>query len=141
MSTFSEAFPNSTKVYVDGPLGVRVPMREIELAGGEPALRVYDTSGPQDHDVNHGLPRLRAPWTGCRRNDPCVTQLHYARKGEITPEMEFIAIREGLPVELIRDEVARGRAIIPANINHLELEPMIIGRHFLVKISEFPALD
>ena len=64
-----------------------------------------------------------------------MTQLHYARKGEITPEMEFIAVREGLPAEFVRDEVARGRAIIPANINHLELEPMIIGRNFLVKIN------
>ena len=64
-----------------------------------------------------------------------MTQLHYARKGEITPEMEFIATREGLPAEFVRDEVARGRAIIPANINHPELEPMIIGRNFLVKIN------
>src|SRR5687767_15047192 len=138
MSTFSEAFPNSTKIYVEGPRDVRVPMREIRLGGpgsSEPPLRVYDTSGPQDHDVKAGLPKLRAPWIGCRRNDPCVTQLHYARKGEITPEMEFIAIREGLPAEFVRDEVARGRAIIPANINHLELEPMIIGRNFLVKIN------
>ena len=51
-----------------------------------------------------------------------VTELHYARAGEITPEMEFIAIREGLLADFVRDEVARGRAIIPANINHLELE-------------------
>jgi phosphomethylpyrimidine synthase len=64
-----------------------------------------------------------------------VSQMHYARRGEITPEMEFIAIREGLPPELVRDEVARGRAIIPANINHPESEPMIIGRQFLVKIN------
>ena len=64
-----------------------------------------------------------------------MTQLHYARKGEITPEMEFIAVREGLPADFVRDEVARGRAIIPSNINHLELEPMIIGRNFLVKIN------
>ena len=64
-----------------------------------------------------------------------MTQLHYARKGEITPEMEFIAVREGLPAEFVRDEVARGRAIIPSNIRHLELEPMIIGRNFLVKIN------
>ena len=81
MSTFSEAFPNSTKVYVDGPLGVRVPMREIELAGGEPALRVYDTSGPQDHVVDDGLPKLRAPWTGCRRHDPCGKSCSRARRG------------------------------------------------------------
>ena len=64
-----------------------------------------------------------------------VTQLHYARRGEITPEMEFIALREGLAAEFVRSEVARGRAIIPANINHPELEPMIIGRNFLVKIN------
>jgi phosphomethylpyrimidine synthase len=64
-----------------------------------------------------------------------VSQMYYARRGEITPEMEFIAIREGLPPELVRDEVARGRAIIPANINHPESEPMIIGRQFLVKIN------
>ena len=64
-----------------------------------------------------------------------VTQLHYARRGEITPEMEFIALREGVDPELVRSEVARGRAIIPANVNHPESEPMIIGRNFLVKIN------
>lgn len=64
-----------------------------------------------------------------------VTQMHYARKGIITPEMEFIAIREGLEAEFVRDEVARGRAIIPNNINHPEAEPMIIGRNFHVKIN------
>src|SRR5437588_503733 len=102
-------------------------MREIALSGGEPPLRVYDTSGPQDHDVTVGLPKLRASWirareaarrsTGSGRAgpSPCVTQLHYARKGEITAEMQFVAIREGLPAEFVRDEVARGRAIIPAN--------------------------
>jgi phosphomethylpyrimidine synthase len=65
----------------------------------------------------------------------CVTQLHYARRGDITPEMEYIALREGVAPEFVRDEVARGRAIIPANINHPETEPMIIGRNFLVKIN------
>jgi phosphomethylpyrimidine synthase len=64
-----------------------------------------------------------------------VTQMHYARRGETTPEMEFVAIREGVRAELVRDEVARGRAIIPANVNHPESEPMIIGRNFLVKIN------
>ncbi len=83
---------------------------------------------------------LRAK-TGCN-----VTQMHYARQGVVTPEMEFIAIRENLgreaagiqsriTPEFVRDEVARGRAIIPANINHPETEPMIIGRNFLVKIN------
>jgi phosphomethylpyrimidine synthase len=64
-----------------------------------------------------------------------VSQMHYARRGEITPEMEFIAIREGVVPEFVRSEVARGRAVIPANVNHLELEPTIIGRSFLVKIN------
>jgi phosphomethylpyrimidine synthase len=64
-----------------------------------------------------------------------VTQMHYARRGEITPEMEFIALREGMPAEFVRAEVARGRAIIPSNINHPESEPMIIGSRFLVKIN------
>jgi len=64
-----------------------------------------------------------------------VTQMHYARRREITPEMEFAALREGVEPEFVRDEVARGRAIIPANVNHTESEPMIIGRNFLVKIN------
>ncbi len=134
-SDFSTAFPNSTKVFVDGPQGVRVPMREITIEGGRSSIRVYDTSGPQGHDVKNGLPKLREKWVGCRKTDECVTQLRYAKKGEITPEMEFISLREGLPADFVRDEVARGRAIIPSNINHLELEPMIIGRNFLVKIN------
>jgi phosphomethylpyrimidine synthase len=138
---FANAFPASTKVYVDGPAGVRVPMREIALSNGE-TLRVYDSSGPQGSNVRTGLPKLRAPWiaprrpsTGSGQAGACVTQLHYARKGEITPEMEFIAIREGFDAEFVRSEVARGRAIIPANVNHPELEPMIIGRNFAVKIN------
>ncbi|KIL41313.1 thiamine biosynthesis protein ThiC [Gordoniibacillus kamchatkensis] len=64
-----------------------------------------------------------------------VTQMHYARKGVVTPEMEYIAIRENVSPEFVRQEVASGRAIIPANINHPESEPMIIGRNFLVKIN------
>jgi len=64
-----------------------------------------------------------------------VTQMYYARRGIITPEMEFIAIRESCDPQFVRDDVARGRAIIPANINHPETEPMIIGRNFLVKIN------
>jgi phosphomethylpyrimidine synthase len=64
-----------------------------------------------------------------------VTQMHYARRGEITPEMEFVAIREGVAPEFVRDEIARGRAVLTANVNHPELEPQIIGRNFLVKIN------
>jgi phosphomethylpyrimidine synthase len=160
---YAEAFPNSRKVYVEGAAGVRVPMREISLSGGEPPLQVYDTSGPQGHDVREGLPLLRRQWiserpvtlsaakapepkgsasTGVpapsravRAQGDNLTQLHYARNEQITPEMEFIALREGMPAEFVRSEVARGRAIIPANINHPELEPMIIGRNFHVKIN------
>ncbi|MCP4050517.1 MAG: phosphomethylpyrimidine synthase ThiC [bacterium] len=64
-----------------------------------------------------------------------ITQMHYAKKGIITPEMEFVAVRENCSPEFVLQEVASGQAIIPANINHLELEPMIIGRNFLVKIN------
>ncbi|MBD8500722.1 phosphomethylpyrimidine synthase ThiC [Paenibacillus sp. CAU 1523] len=64
-----------------------------------------------------------------------VTQMHYARNGIITPEMEFAAIREGLSPEFVRDEIAIGRAILPCNINHPECEPMLIGRNFHVKIN------
>ena len=69
------------------------------------------------------------------RTGRVVTQMHYARHGIITPEMEFVAIREHVDPEFVRSEVARGRAIIPTNINHPESEPMIIGRNFLVKIN------
>jgi phosphomethylpyrimidine synthase len=158
--SYAEAFPRSSKVHLEGPRGVRVPMREIALSGGEPPLRVYDATGPQGHDVRVGLPPLRHAWiqgravadTGRRtigdpqlvpeglrrpvyRGTGPITQLALARRGEITEEMEFIALREGMPAELVRSEVARGRAIIPANINHPELEPMIIGRAFHVKIN------
>jgi phosphomethylpyrimidine synthase len=148
VQSYGDAFPNSTKVYVEGSRGIRVPMREIGLSGGEPPIRVNDTSGPRGADVRDGLPSVRGAWIAERdvavgrpparpalRGRSTVTQFHYARLGEITPEMEFAAIREGLPPEMVRAEVARGRAIIPANINHPELEPMIIGRRFRVKIN------
>ncbi|MCL4217693.1 MAG: phosphomethylpyrimidine synthase ThiC, partial [Candidatus Hydrogenedentes bacterium] len=109
--------------------------------------------------ANVRFPRRRNPLRAMPGK--CVTQMHYARRGEITPEMEYIAIRENMrqeeaieelrrqhpgvnwgaklpkaiTPEFVRDEVARGRAIIPANVNHPELEPMIIGRNFLVKIN------
>ena len=91
---FANAFPNSRKVYVDGPHGVRVPMREIALSNGE-TLRVYDSSGPQGGDVRAGAPKVRERWIAPRRGAAVVTQLHYARAGDVTPEMEFIALREG----------------------------------------------
>ena len=183
--------------------GIRVAMREIDLAGGEPSVRVYDTSGPYTDpnahiDISAGLPELRRDWILARgdvdhvpqrevrpedngrlgpdrsggvppfpnvrktvlRAKPGmnVSQMHYARRGIITPEMEYVAERENLgrerlkeyrrdgnsfgasipdyvTPEFVRDEVARGRAIIPSNINHPETEPMAIGRNFLVKIN------
>ncbi len=159
--------------------------RNGPIANG--AVTVYDTSGPYTDpgiaiDLRAGLPPLRAGWIQERgdvekarpRTGPAgtgftppprrakaganVTQMHYARRGIITPEMEFVAIRENqrlagveaqgggrvagtgrtpyeITPERVRAEVARGRAIIPANINHPESEPMVIGRSFLVKIN------
>ncbi|MBB6695209.1 phosphomethylpyrimidine synthase ThiC [Cohnella xylanilytica] len=90
-----------------------------------------ESAGRKGAETFPGLKRLpRRAKSG--RN---VTQLHYARKGIVTPEMEFIAIREGMNPEFVREEVAAGRAVIPANVNHPESEPMIIGRHFHVKIN------
>ncbi|MCL6623358.1 MAG: phosphomethylpyrimidine synthase ThiC, partial [Fimbriimonadales bacterium] len=66
---------------------------------------------------------------------PLRTQLEHARAGIVTPEMAFVAEREGVPPEVVRDEVASGRAIIPANIHHRSLEPMIIGKRFRVKVN------
>ncbi len=206
------SLPASRKIYVrsDNRADVEVAMREIDLTGDEPSVRVYDPSGPYTDpdctvDIREGLPVLRAKWITERgdveayegrprkpeddglkpgeeltvpvfdragrqplRAKPGkrVTQLEYARAGIVTPEMEYIAVRENLGREdllremavkrggrprdgesfgaavpdfvtpdFVRDEVARGRAIIPANINHPEIEPMIIGRNFLTKIN------
>src|SRR5438093_462580 len=170
--------PASRKIHVTGTRpDIRVAMREVTLSGGEPPIRLYDTSGPYTDpdthtDIKMGLTPMRLPWIlgradvdelsgpsslyrRDRESDPAlggvrfasvrrplraktgrrVTQMHYARRGEITPEMEFVALREGMPPERVRDEVARGRAILPANVNHPETEPMIIGRRFLVQIN------
>lgn len=110
----------------------REDVEEYEGREIKPEDNGYKKDDPRANaDVFPGLKRkpLRA------KEGKNVTQLHYARKGLITPEMEFIAIREGISPEFVRDEVARGRAIIPANINHPEAEPMIIGRNFHVKIN------
>jgi len=104
----------------------------------------YEGRRPQLLDDGKGAVRRGASsseWSGAKirpvrgKDGKKVTQMHYARQGIITPEMEFVAIREQLPVELVRSEVAAGRAIIPANVNHPEAEPMIIGRKFLVKVN------
>ena len=162
------------------------PQREIDIRKGLPALRGEwierrdDTETLDGPTSAYGRARLEDPeLTQMRfelgrkprraRSGANVTQMHYARRGMVTPEMEFIAIRENnlreryldslgkdqramisrqhpgqgfgaelphtITPEFVRDEVARGRAIIPANVNHPETEPMIIGRNFLVKIN------
>jgi phosphomethylpyrimidine synthase len=200
------ALQGSRKTYVEGSerlQGVKVPMREIELAKTalEPPVTVYDTSGPYTDegatiDITKGLTPIRNAWIETRgdteryegrmvkpedngykdhhkvevmtfpnlvrqprraKAGKAVTQMAYAKAGIVTPEMEFIAIRENerrteafntqggesfgasipdlITPEFVRDEVARGRAVIPSNINHPEIEPMIIGRNFKVKIN------
>ncbi len=129
----TEPISGSTKVHRDLPDGSRVPFRRVHLTNGE-HLDLYDTSGPYTDptaiiDVTNGLPAR--PNVVTDRG----TQLQRARAGEITSEMAFIAEREGVPAELVRDEVAAGRAVIPANHNHPEAEPMVIGKAFAVKVN------
>ncbi|KAA9028527.1 phosphomethylpyrimidine synthase ThiC [Niallia endozanthoxylica] len=132
------------------------PEYKVDLTKGLPALRRLWIEEREDVEVYEGReikpqdngyrdeedPRANQQvFPGLKRKplrakkDRNLTQLHYARKGIITPEMEFIAIRENVTPEFVREEVAKGRAIIPANINHPESEPMIIGRNFHVKIN------
>jgi phosphomethylpyrimidine synthase len=123
----------------------------VDLRKGLPALRrpwVLDRSDVEAYPARPWRPeddgrrataiaRFPAPERERLRARPGrrVTQLHYARQGVVTPEMEFAAIREGVDPELVRSEIARGRAILPSNLNHPESEPMLIGRAFLVKIN------
>jgi phosphomethylpyrimidine synthase len=127
-------FSGSKKIYLSGQRypHLRIPLREISLQNQQ-TFRVYDTSGPYTDkniqiDLKQGLPKIRS-------KDFDKTQLYYAKKGEITPQMEFVAIRENQTPEYVCQEIARGRAIIPANIFHPELEPMIIGRNFITKVN------
>jgi len=144
------------KVYVTGSRpDIRVPFAEVPLSGDNPPVRLYDTSGPGGEPAT-GLPAMRTGWIAergdvvaepaagaanagrtVRKAAPgrCVTQLHYARQGVVTPEMQFVAVREGLPAEVVRAEIAAGRAILPNNVNHPETEPMVIGSRFLVKVN------
>ncbi|PVF30963.1 phosphomethylpyrimidine synthase ThiC [Yersinia pestis] len=169
----NEAIP----VYdTSGPYGD--PQAKLDVHNGLPKLRAAWVADRQDTEAlasvssgftqqrlaDEGLDHLRfehLPATKAATGQ-CVTQLHYARQGKITPEMEFIALRENMgrerirgevllqqhpgqafgahlpeniTAEFVRQEVAAGRAIIPANINHPESEPMIIGRNFLVKVN------
>ena len=155
---FFKPFPQSRKIYVPGKLfpDLKVAMREITLDDPKcPVLPVYDTSGAYGDpdktiDVKKGLERIREPWIRERqeKDGGHKTQMQYAREGVITREMEYVAIRENqkmdeifgsngnaITPEFVRKELAEGRAIIPANVNHPECEPMIIGRNFLTKIN------
>ena len=174
--TASSQFKNSEKVYLSGSTkDIRVPMRKItqtslKTSDGEekqPPIFVYDSSGPYtdpevSFDIKEGLPSSRT-WLKKRlEEDPSSTQMSLAKKGIVTPEMEYIAIRENQNIEknrklkegtfhagesfgasippfytpeFVRDEIACGRAVIPANVNHPELEPMIIGRNFKIKVN------
>ena len=174
--TASSQFKNSEKVYLSGSTkDIRVPMRKItqtslKTSEGEekqPPIFVYDSSGPYtdpevSFDIKEGLPSSRT-WLKKRlEEDPSSTQMSLAKKGIVTPEMEYIAIRENQNIEknrklkegtfhagesfgasippfytpeFVRDEIACGKAVIPANVNHPELEPMIIGRNFKIKVN------
>ncbi|MDF2037000.1 phosphomethylpyrimidine synthase ThiC [Cytobacillus oceanisediminis] len=153
--TFGEEVNEPVRVYdTSGPY--TDPQYTADLKKGLPALRsrwIQERADVEEYDgrkvkpedngyLNEGDPRAnhkvfpglnRKPLRAKKGKN--VTQLHYAKKGIITPEMEFIAIRENMEPEFVRSEVARGRAIIPSNINHPETEPMIIGRNFHVKIN------
>ncbi len=108
-----------------------------EIEGRRPTLR-DDGRGAVRRGDPAGGPGTTIPGAGrrpLRATGGAVTQMAYARRGEITPEMSFVAVREGVEPEVVRDEIAAGRAILPANINHPESEPMVIGRRFLVKVN------
>ena len=123
------------------------PNSSLDLRQGLPALRrdwIMARGDVEEYD-GYGVPlrgkNVAQPFPGLTRKPlrakagKAPTQMKYAREGIVTPEMEYIGIREGIDPEYVRQEIARGRAIIPSNINHPETEPMIIGRNFLVKIN------
>ncbi|NMC00278.1 MAG: phosphomethylpyrimidine synthase, partial [Thermoanaerobaculaceae bacterium] len=119
------------KVFLKTERGLEVPFKEISLQNGEKVL-LYDSTGPYFYGENSEIKELRKGWIEKREK---ITQMAFAKKGIVTEEMEFVAKREGTTAEFVRNEVACGRAIIPANLNHPESEPMIIGSNFLVKIN------
>src|SRR5574344_2942373 len=160
-NNFKITYPDSEKVYISGKIHpeIQVGMREIKLMPtvtiqngkqnieNNAPITVYDTSGPYSDmniktDLGKGLPKMRLPWINSRKG----TQMQFAKQGIITHEMEYVAIRENMNCEelgikthitpeFVCKEIASGRAVIPANINHPESEPMIIGSNFLVKIN------
>ena len=137
--TFEECWPSSEKqvrrVEHEGEI-LEVPYRRISLTNGE-HFDVYDTTGPQGFNPRDGIPRPRAAWVARReeRGDANYSQMHYARQGVLTEEMAFVAAREKVEPEFVRTEIAAGRAVIPANRKHPEVEPVIIGRNFRTKIN------
>ena len=174
LETASKTFGGSKKIYLEGSTSdIKVPMREIlqtdSLVGEKKQknkpIYVYDTSGPYtdpeiEIDIEAGIPKSRNKWLLHREENS--TQMSLARKGIITEEMEYIAIRENQNLdenskikeghfhkgedfganipnfytpEFVREEIACGRAVIPANIKHPEIEPMIIGRNFKTKVN------
>eukprot|EP00536_Pseudo-nitzschia_multiseries_P006037 jgi/Psemu1/255053/estExt_Genewise1Plus.C_1240062 len=139
---YNEAFPQSTKehrsvTHEETGHVLNIPFRRVHLEDPlQPHLDLYDTSGPQGHDPKLGIPKVRADWIAAREGKhERYTQMHFAKKGMITEEMLYVAEREGVEPEFVRSEIARGRAIICSNKNHVELEPQIIGRMFKVKIN------
>jgi phosphomethylpyrimidine synthase len=96
-------------------------------------LSASATAGARARDLDSVFATTRRPRRG--GHGATVTQLAYARAGLVTPEMEFVALREGCSTEHVRSEIAAGRAVLPVSVNHPESEPMIIGRNFLVKIN------
>ncbi len=108
---------------------------DTESYAGRPAQPEDDGRKPGDlRNLDAVFPvEGRRPLRGT--GGEALTQLAYARRGVVTAEMEFVAVREGVAPEKVREEVARGRAVIPANVNHPESEPMLIGREFLVKVN------
>jgi phosphomethylpyrimidine synthase len=137
--TFEECWPSSEKLSVpvehDG-FTLQIPIRRVNLTNGE-HFDFYDTSGPQGLDPRGGLPKVREEWIAQRAQAGTNnwSQMHFARQGVVTPEMAFVAAREGRDPEFVRSEIAAGRAVIPANRCHPELEPVIIGRNFRTKIN------
>ncbi len=155
----STKLPNSSKTFIQNDLydDVHVGMRQISLSNNETIL-LYDTSGTTNIAEAHTPtpPNIRTQWQAKRRRQyeggkQPLTQLEYAKRGMITEEMAYVATRENyanhiqgsadlaikqpVTAEFVRSEIASGRAIIPANIKHPELEPMIIGRNFLTKVN------
>ncbi|MGK8360694.1 phosphomethylpyrimidine synthase ThiC [Corynebacterium amycolatum] len=131
-----------------GEANLRIPVRRINLTDGT-HFDAYDTSGIYTEEnpklnLKEGLAKTRDSWpkapavpavAGSEEAPKVKTQLAWARAGIVTPEMAFIAARENVDPEVVREEVAAGRAVIPANHKHPETEPMIIGKRFATKIN------